>query len=234
MTDHTVKAFDADLANLLQKIAQMGELVESEFKTAVESLVRRDQKLVQQVIGLDETNDALHREIETNAIALIARRQPVAYDLRLVVAIWETAIELNHIGDLALSIATRKSALGVELPMPEPAKGVRRIARAALRRLRDAVNSRVAGDVAKAEGLWRSDHEMDTLYGSLCRELLTYMMADPGATPTAVNLLFCAKSVESVGDHVTNIADAVHYLVQGRRIEAPREKPPLRSELPLN
>jgi phosphate transport system protein len=233
MTDHTVKAFDADLSNLLQMIAKMGELVETEFKTAVESLVRRDQKLVQQVIGLDESNDALHREIETNAIALIARRQPVAYDLRLVVAVWETAIELNHIGDLALSIATRKSALGVELPMPEPAKAVRRIARAALRRLRDAVHSLVVGDVAKAEGLWRSDHEMDTLYGSLCRELLTYMMADPSATPTAVNLLFCAKSVESVGDHVTNIADAVHYLVQGRRIEASRDKAPLRSELPL-
>src|SRR5580658_5169550 len=98
MTDHTVKAFDADLSNLLQMIAKMGELVESEFKAAVESLVRRDQKLVQHVMALDESNDALHREIEANAITLIARRQPVAYDLRLVVAVWETAIELNHIG----------------------------------------------------------------------------------------------------------------------------------------
>ena len=108
------------------------------------------------------------------------------------------------------------------------------MARAASRRLRDVVKSLVHGDAAKAQTLWRTDNEIDEMYASLCRELLTYMMADPGAMPTAINLLFCAKSVESVGDHVTNIADAVHYLVEGRRIEAGRENPRPRSELPLN
>lgn len=225
MTDHTVKAFDVDLTDLMQMISKMGELVESELRDAVEALIRRDSKLADDVIVRDQANDALHREIEAKAVLLIARRQPVAYDLRLVVAVWETAIELNHIGDLAKSIVGRVAAQSGERALPEPARGLRRVARAALRRLREVVASLVQGDAEKAEGLWRSDHEIDAIYSALCRELLTYMMSDPQASPEAVNLLFCANSIESIGDHVTNIADAVHYLVQGRRLEGAAGSP---------
>jgi len=225
MADHTVKAFDADLADLMRMIGELGALVEKQLKEAIEALIRHDGERAKVALDLDQTNDALHRDIEAGAIVLIARRQPVAYDLRLIVAMWETAIELNRVGDIARAIANRAVALKDHRPMSQPAPGLRRIARAALRRLRDAVNSLVQGDAAKAEKLWRSDHEIDSIYSSLCREFLTYMMADPVATAPGVHLLFAAKSIESIGDHVTNIADAVHYLVEGRRIEATSELP---------
>jgi phosphate transport system protein len=219
MIDHTVKAFDADLDRLMKMTATLGEQVEATFRDAVEALLRRDDKLAADTIARDRSNDALHREIEADAVLLIARRQPVAYDLRLIVAIWETAIELSHIGALAKSLAGRPAAPASGDVLAVPARSLRRIARAALRRLHGVVDSLIRADAAKAESLWRSDHEIDTIYSSLCRELLTYMMSDPQVSPAAVNLLFCAKSIESIGDHVTNIADAVHYLVEGRRID---------------
>jgi phosphate transport system protein len=225
MAEHTVKSFDADLSDLMRMIGELGALVEKQLKEATEGLIRHDDAHAKAALDLCQANDAMHRDIEAGVIVLIARRQPVAYDLRLIVAVWETAIELNRVGDIAKAIADRAIALSDHHPMSQPAPGLRRIARAALRRLREAVSSLVDGDASKAEKLWRSDHEIDSIYGSLCREFLTYMMADPSTTSSAVHLLFAAKSIESIGDHVTNIADAVHYLVEGRRLEAAAETP---------
>ena len=223
MPEHTVKAFDADLANLARMIAELRERVEKELKDAVEALISNDGKLAKAVLDLDESNTAMSRDIEANVVLLIARRQPVAYDLRFIVAIWETAIELSRVSGIARSIVKRVIALGDVGPMPQLAWGLRRITRAALRRLREVVDSLILADAEKAEGLSAADHGIDLIYGSLCRDLLTYMMADPNASPTVVQLLFCAKSIQSIGDNVTNIADAVHYLVQGRRIGAGEE-----------
>ncbi len=225
MADHTVKAFDADLAKMTGMIAAMGDLTEQELKDAVEALVRRDHELASRVIALDATNETMQRDIETQATLLIARRQPVAYDLRLIVAVWETAIELRRVGALAKNIANSVVALGGGHEMQEPISALRRMARAASRRLREVVKSVIAGDAVKAQGLWRTDNEIDELYSGLCRELLTYMMADPAMSPAAVQLLFCAKNVELIGDHVTNIAEAAHYLAQGQRISRTFESP---------
>lgn len=222
MTDlaaHTVKAFDADLANLSRMLSELGDLVDKELKDAVEAVIRNDGELANAAIASDQAVDALHRQIEDHAITLIARRQPVAYDLRLIVAAWETAIELKRVGDLAKDIAEHAIEIGGGHSLPQQMKGLRRIARAALRRLREAVDSLVHGDAAKAEKLWRSDHEIDSIYTSLCRELLTYTMAETNSSPSAIRLLFCAKSIESIGDNITNITDAVHYAVHGHRID---------------
>jgi phosphate transport system protein len=225
MADHTVKAFDADLAKMMLMIAEMGDLAEKELKDAVEALIRRDSELAKRVIALDETNETMQRNVETHATLIIARRQPVAYDLRLVVAVWETAIELGRVGALAKKIAKSVIALGADHEVPQTAYALRRFARAASRRLRDVVRSLVRGDATKAQNLWRTDNEIDEMYDGLCRELLTYMMADPQMSPAAVQLLFCAKNIELVGDHVTNIAEAVHYLAQGQRINRTLESP---------
>src|SRR5262249_26097181 len=155
------------------------------------------------------------RDIEANVILVIARRQPVAHDLRFIIAVWETAIELNRVSGIARSIAKR--TLGVH-PIPQSTWGLRRITHVALRRLREVVDSLVLSDAAKADDLSRSDNEIDSVYSSVCRELLTYMMADPSTSPSVIQLLFSAKSIESIGDNVTNIADAVHYFAQGQRI----------------
>jgi phosphate transport system protein len=230
MADHTVKAFDADLAKMTGMIAEMGDLAEKQVKDAVEALVRRDSELAKRVIALDETNETMQRDIETHATLLIARRQPVAYDLRLIVAVWETAIELRRVGTLAKNIANSAVTLGGDFAMPQPVNALRRLARAASRRLRDVVKSVIHADAAQAQHLWRTDNEIDEMYAGLCRELLTYMMADPAMSPSAVQLLFCAKNVELIGDHVTNIAEAAHYLAHGQRISRGFENPLVRAQ----
>jgi phosphate transport system protein len=227
MADHTVKAFDADLAQLTGLIATMGDQTEKQLNDAVEALVRHDLDLAKNVIALDQSSEAMQRDIETNATLLIARRQPVAYDLRLIVAVWETAIELRRVGALARNIAKSVVTLGGDYNMPQPANALRRFARAASQRLREVVESLLRGDAAKAQGLWRTDNEIDEMYAGLCRELLTYMMADPHISPSAVQFLFCAKNIELIGDHVTNIAEAAHYLAHGQRVSRPFEAAPL-------
>jgi phosphate transport system protein len=218
MPDHTVRAFDADLANLARMVAEMHEQVEEQLKDSVEALIRNDDRLVKRVLALDESNAALNRNIEANVILVLTRRQPVAHDLRFIIAIWETAIELSRVSGIARGTVNRAIILGNFHPLPSAAQGLRRITNAAVRRLREVVNSLVLADTAKADGLSRSDYEVDSVYSSVCRELLTYMMADPSTSPSVVQLLFSAKSIESIGDSVTNIADAVHYFAQGQRI----------------
>jgi phosphate transport system protein len=223
MADHTVKAFDADLAKMTHMIAEMGDLTERELQDAVDALLNRDLELAKNVVALDQGNEAMQRDVEADATLLIARRQPVAYDLRLIVAVWETAIELRRVGRLASNIARSVITLGGDYAMPQPANALRRFARAASQRLREVVRSLIDGDEVKAQNLWRTDAEIDEMYAGLCRELLTYMMADPHMSPSAVQFLFCAKNIELIGDHVTNIAEAAHYLTQGNRISRPFE-----------
>lgn len=225
MADHTVKAFDADLAKMTRTIADMGDLTEKQLKDAVDALLNRDLELAKTVIARDDNNETMQRDIETDATLLIARRQPVAYDLRLTVAVWETAIELRRVGALARNIAKSVVTLGGDYETPQPANALRRFARAASQRLREVVESVIRGDAAKAHSLWRTDNEIDEMYAGLCRELLTYMMADPTMSPSAVQLLFCAKNIELIGDHVTNIAEAAHYLAQGQRLSRGFESP---------
>ena len=173
MPDHTVKAFDADLANLARMVAEMHEQVEEQLKDSVEALIRNEDRLVKRVLALDESNAALNRDIEANVILVLTRRQPVAHDLRFVIAIWETAIELNRVGGIARSIVNRAFTLGNVHSIQQSALALQRITNAALRRLREVVNSLVLADTAKADGLSRSDYEVDSVYSSVCRELLT-------------------------------------------------------------
>jgi phosphate transport system protein len=204
-------------------IGEMHEQVEKGLQDAVEALIRNDDKLGKAALALDGSNAALARNIEANVILLIARRQPVAQDLRFIVAIWETAIELNRVSGIARSIANRAVTLGNVHSMQQSPQALRRITQAALRRLREVLNSLILADTAKADGLSRSDYDVDSVYSSVCRELLTYMMADPSTSPSVIQLLFAAKSIESIGDSVTNIADAVHYFAQGQRISRAAE-----------
>lgn len=216
MPDHTVKAFDADLANLARMVAEMHEQVEEQLKVSVEALVRNDDRLVKRVLALDENNAALNRNIEANVILVLTRRQPVAHDLRFIIAIWETAIELSRVSGIARGIVNRAITLGNFHPLPSAAQGLRRLTRATLQRLREAVNSLIL--FGKAEGSSIANKDFGSTYESLCRELLTYMMADPSVCPSVIQSLFCAKGIESIGEQVTNIADAVQYFEKGQRI----------------
>jgi phosphate transport system protein len=224
MTDHTHKAFDVDLQELARKLAEMGGLAEKEIADAIDSLAKRDTVLAQRVIATDILTDTLQREIEEKAILTIARHQPMAIDLREIIAALRVCNDLERIGDLAKNIGKRVVALNGDFPPPKLVRGIEHMAELVLRQIRDVLDSYGRRDVAQALAVWKSDERVDALYNSLFRELLTYMLEDPRNITFCTHLLFCAKNIERMGDHATNIAETIHYMVEGRVLSEPRPK----------
>jgi phosphate transport system protein len=224
ITEHTTKAFDVDLESLSRMVAEMGGYAEHQLVQSIDALMKRDCDRAQRVVITDLTVDSLQQSIEEKAIAIIATRQPLAVDLRDIVAILRIAGDLERIGDLAKNIGKRVSTLtGQEMPA-KALRGVRHMATLALGQLRDVLDAFASRDVAKAYAVWKRDEEIDAMYTSLFRELLTYMMEDPETITFGIHLLFCAKNIERVGDHSTNIAEAVHYMVEGHAFPVDRPK----------
>jgi len=224
MSEHTAKAFDVDLQELARKVSEMGGLAEKEIADSVDALARRDGALAQRVIATDISTDQLQREIEEKAILTIARRQPMAVDLREIVAALRLANDLERIGDLAKNIAKRVVALNGDFPPQKLIRGVEHIADLVLEQLKDVLDSYAQRDLAKAIAVWNGDDKIDAMYTSLFRELLTYMMEDPRNITFCTHLLFCAKNIERMGDHATNIAETVYYMVEGRALVDERPK----------
>ncbi len=224
VSDHTTKVFDADLTKLTQKVAEMGGCAQRQVADAMDALDRRDVVLAQRVIAADATVDDFQRQIEQGAVETIALRQPMAVDLRSLVAILRIANDLERIGDLAKNIGKRAIAMGNERPARTMARGLRHMTTLAIAQLSAVLDSFVGRSVLKALKVWEDDRNIDALYVSLFRELLTYTMEDPGSISICIHLLFCAKNVERIGDHTTNIAEAVHYMVEGHTIAGERPK----------
>jgi phosphate transport system protein len=223
MMEHTIKAFDADLQDLSRMIAEMGGLAERLISDAVDALSRHDSDLAQSVIVLDAKIDHLQHEVEEKTILTIARRQPMAVDLRDVVAALRVSNDLERIGDLAKNIAKRVMVLDAELPLQKVMRGVEHMTELVLTQIKDVLDAFARRDVAKALAVWRGDEEVDAVNNSLFRELLTYMMEDPRNISVCIHLLFCAKNIERMGDHATNIAESIYYMVEGRTL--PDERP---------
>jgi phosphate transport system protein len=221
---HTVKAFDADLKDLSREIVEMGGLVEQQIADAMEALVDQDMDRAQRVIAGDSQIDRLQREIEEKAVLTIARRQPMAIDLRETIAALRIANELERMGDYAKNIAKRVLATGSEIQPLPVVRGLQHMAELVLVALKQVLDAYSQRDVAKALEVWRGDEETDAVYDSLFRELLTYMLEDPRNITFCTHLLFCAKNIERIGDHATNIAETVYYIVQGVALEEERPK----------
>ena len=224
MTDHTMKAFDGDLQELSRMVAEMGGLAEKQIADAVNALSKRDSTLAQRVTAGDVQIDDLQREIEEKSVLTIARRQPMAVDLREVVAALRLANDLERIGDLAKNIAKRVVALNGEFPPPKLIRGVEHMADLLLGQLKLVLDAYARRDDGKAMAVWRGDEEIDAVCTSVFRELLTYMMEDPRNITFCIHLLFCAKNIERMGDHATNIAESVHYMIEGKPIADQRPK----------
>ncbi len=224
MNEHTAKAFDSDLQELTRKVAEMGGLAEKEVADAVAALAKRDVDLARRVIATDATIDALQREIEEKAILTIARRQPMAVDLREIVAALRVCNDLERIGDLAKNIGKRVTALEADFHPQKLIRGVEHMAALVLSQLKQVLDAYAGHDLARALAVWRGDEEVDALCTSLFRELLTYMMEDPRNISFCIHLLFSAKNIERMGDHATNIAETVHYMIEGRPIADQRPK----------
>ena len=223
-TEHTTKAFDFDLQELKCMVAEMGGHVEKQLLAAIDSLVKNDKEQSQKVVLGDAMLDGFQHNIENKAITTIATRQPMAIDLREVVAVLRIASDLERIGDLAKNIAKRVSALGHDDVPRQARRGLTHIMSLAVGLLTDALDSFASGDSNKAASVWNGDNDIDLMYTSLFRELLTYMMEDPGTVAPGVHLVFCAKNIERVGDHATNIAESVYYMVEGRTLSDDRPK----------
>jgi phosphate transport system protein len=224
MTEHTAKAFDTDLQEIARKVAEMGGLAEKEIAESVDALVERDSELAQRVIGLDPHLDALQREIEEKSILTIARRQPMAVDLREVVGALRVCNDLERVGDLAKNIAKRVLALDGDFHPQKLIRGVEHMSELVLAQLKQVLDAYVGHDLASALAVWKGDEEIDALCTSLFRELLTYMMEDPRNITFCIHLMFCAKNIERMGDHATNIAETVYYMIEGHPIADPRPK----------
>ncbi|HZP78917.1 MAG TPA: phosphate signaling complex protein PhoU [Pseudolabrys sp.] len=221
---HTAKAFDTDLQELARMVAEMGGLAEKQIADCVDALAKRDTVLAQRIATVDTQIDALQREIEDKAVLTIARRQPVAVDLRETVSALRIASDLERIGDLAKNIGKRVIALNGEFPPPKLIRGVEHMADLVLVQLKSVLDAYARHDLGKALAVWRSDEEIDAVCTSVFRELLTYMMEDPRNISFCIHLLFSAKNIERMGDHATNIAETVHYMIEGRPIADQRPK----------
>jgi phosphate transport system protein len=223
MSNHIVKAFDEELGELRKLIAQMGGLAEDQFGKSIEALSRSDKRLADLVIAADDKMDKIEKDIEERAITMIARRQPMAHDLRAIIVAIRISSDLERIGDLAKNIAKR--TLAVDEPLPRSVNaGMNRMAELAMEQLTDVLDAYARLDVEKAQDVWTKDSRIDALYNSVFRELLTYMMEDARTISMCTHLLFGAKNIERIGDHATNIAENIFYLVTGDAPKGDRPK----------
>ena len=222
--EHIVRSYEEELSLLNNKVAKMGGLAEQVLGQSIEALERRDPELAASTINEDEAVDALQREIEEQAVVMIARRQPLAYDLRQIMSALRISNNLERIGDLGKNIAKRAVDVVSEQQPKQLMLGLKHMDELALGQLKDVLDAFIERDADRALKVWYKDEEIDAMYNSLFRELLTYMMEDPRNIGISTHLLFVAKNVERVGDHTTNIAETVHYLVTGETVAAERPK----------
>jgi phosphate transport system protein len=222
--DHTTKAFDVDLQEITRKVAEMGGLAERQIADAIQALTDRDTDLAEHVIATDPTVDAMQHEIEEKAVLTIARRQPMAVDLREIVGAMRVCNDLERIGDHAKHVAKRVVALDLDLHPQRLIRGVEQMTSLVLSLLKQVLDAYASRDLATALAVWNGDEEVDALCTALFRELLTYMMEDPRNITFCMHLMFCAKDIERIGDHATNIAETVYYIIEGRPITDQRPK----------
>ena len=223
MGEHIVKSFSEQLETLSARLTQMGGLTESQLSSAMAAIARRDSALAEQTIKQDERVDALESEIEALAIRLLALRQPMANDLREIVSAIKISADLERIGDLSKNIAKRALVLNRAEPM-RIVQGLAGMGRQSLHQVVQVLDAYSERNVAKASAVRQGDDSIDEMYNSLFRELLTYMMEDPRTIGLCTHLLFVAKNLERIGDHATNIAETIVYLVEGRKVTDQRPK----------
>ena len=221
---HIARAFDRDLEAIQALVLKMGGLVEAALSDAAAALETRDDALAEQVRKGDVAIDGLEEQVNAECARLIAIRAPAASDLRTVLTVMKIASSLERCGDYAKNLAKRSVVLGTMPTIPGAAGSIRRMARQVGLLLKNALDAYIARDVGLAEEVRQQDQDVDQMYTALFREFLTHMMEDPRNITACMHLHFIAKNIERVGDHATNIAEQVLYLVTGRFPEDDRAK----------
>lgn len=221
---HTVRSFDGDLKTLTGRIVHMGAIAEQQVAHAVDAIMQRDVDLAERVIEDDVKVDGLEEEIDQYAIRLLATRQPLGMDLRMVAMGLKISNDLERISDYAVSIAKRALRLADE-PEIHSLVVLPRMGRTCQSMVKDILDALLERDAEKAMEVWHRDDEVDLFYETLFRELLTYVLEDPRRTSICIDLLFVAKNLERIGDHATNIAEKIHYMIHGAEINRMRNRP---------
>jgi phosphate transport system protein len=216
-TQHIVKSFEGELKRLSGLLTQMGGMVESQVAMACEAVLAHDDAAAAGTVEADPKVDALERDVEQFVIRLLALRQPMAQDLRLIVASLKITGDLERIGDYAANVAKRSLVLN-QYNLPFSLTGLANMARLVQENLKTTIDAVGESDVEKAVDVWRSDESVDEIYNALFRELVTYMMEDPRNITPCTHLLFIAKNLERIGDHATNVAETVYYAVKGETL----------------
>ncbi len=222
--DHILKRFDEELERLNATINEMGGLTESQFAKALTAVRDRDSATAEEVIADDTRVDALDAAVQEQTVKLLALRQPMAVDLRVVLSSIKIAAALERIADYAKNTAKRSIVLTQGSSPPSAVAGIDRLGRLVRTALKDVLDAFADDDVAKAHSVWERDEEIDQVYTGLFRELLTYMMEDPRTITACTHLLFMAKNIERAGDHVTNIAELVSFRSTGQNFAEARRK----------
>jgi len=221
---HIVRAFDEDLKYLSGRIAAMGGLAERMVEQSVAALVHHDAPMAQKVIADDRLLDEAQRDIDEKAIAVIARRQPLADDLREIIGAIRISADLERVGDLGKNNAKRVVAITASRQPVQLFRGLQALSDLALTQLKDVLDVYASRAVDTLGFVRDRDDQIDAMYTSLFRELLTYMMEDPRNITPCTHLLFCAKNIERIGDHATNIAETVYYIATAEQLPIDRPK----------
>jgi len=220
---HIVKSYEQELKRLRDLISEMGGIVESQVALAAQAVAQGDEQAAMRVVEEDPRVDALEREVETFVIRMLALRQPMAIDLRFIVAALKITGDLERIGDYAANVAKRSVVLG-QFSVPFSLSGIANMARLVQENLKQIIDAASSSDAELAITVWNSDQAIDDVYNAIFRELITYMMEDPRNITPCTHLLFIAKNLERIGDHATNIAENVHYAVTGEMMPGTRPK----------
>ena len=228
MSDHTFKPFDKELEALGRRVAEMGGVAEKILADATDGLFTFDVDMARRAVASGLLLDTLRRGIEESAIVTIAREQPVSVDLRECIAAFRVASDLARIGDRAKDIANRAVTIIAEARSSRAFIGLKSMREVAEKQLKDVLDAYAQRDVVRARAVWFDAADLDALEDSVFRDLLTFMMEDPRNITFCTHLLFCSKNLERIGDHTTNIAETVVWMVSGERmpIERPKTKIP--------
>jgi phosphate transport system protein len=222
--EHTSKAFDSDLQELVGRVAEMGGLAERQMVEAVDALIRHDLAGASAVVAADAEIDRLQREIEERAVLTIALRQPMAVDLRAIVGAMRLATDLERIGDLSKNIGKRVASLDSDFRPMQLIRGLEHMTDLVRAQVHTVLDAYATQNLPAAMAVWHGDKEIDAICTSLFRELLTYMMEDPRNISFCIHLMFCAKNIERIGDHATNIAETVFFMIEGQQLAEKRPK----------
>jgi phosphate transport system protein len=222
-TEHSIKSYDGELDHLAKSIVQMGSLAEGQFASAIQAIAKRDSELASRVVVGDARIDEIEQEVDALSLRMLALRQPVAVDLRAIISSIKIASEIERIADYAANVAKRALVLNSIQPV-RPVSAIPRLGKLVQEIFKEVLDAYIERDAHKAIEAWNRDEEVDDMYTSLFRELITYMMEDPRTITACTHLLFIAKNIERIGDHATNIAELVYFLVNGKTLKQARPK----------